>query len=508
MEGLDALKKLVETLTPAEKRYVKAIGKAKAGGKHSQVLDLFDWLQQADADAVPPPDAPFLRNLPVLAHRLKRLVIHSLSMLEKDEDVNAQLRQALDTIAILHARKLHAPALRSLRRAKKTAQEYCRYSLLVHFLEWEQKITRAMAAPGFAKVLEALYQAQVEAMQRLTQFQELNQRVMVMQSRKLFVPRDSAALEEARRYCAPDWVAQLVMEGNFLEQASATYLLGVLDLIERQPRQAVHRFARLLSDWQAHPAWQRDQAPLLLAIAQNYQTACLYADMTWPEVRRYLALIPDFHALAPALASDYQRALYHNHFLSALNNGNFEALGTLIPEIERWMQQQGAALTEARVLTFLNNFAVAEFLQGHYKAANRHVRHILQHPQNNQREDIREFAIVLQAVIQFELGDEDLSESLTRAGKRHFGKQGHELAFELAIFRHLDQALRYESPEKIAAARAQLVADLDAIAEHLPATVPLLGLTELRIWATAKQQDRPIREVFLEIVAANLAALA
>ena len=66
---------------------------------------------------------------------------------------------------------------------------------------------------------------------------------------------------------------------------------------------------------------------------------------------------------------------------------------------------------------------------------------------------------------------------------------------------------RHDSPERRAASLSQLVADLDAIVAHLPATVPLLGLTELRIWASAKQQDRPIWEVFLAIVAANLAAL-
>lgn len=508
MEALEALKKWVATLSVAEKRYVKAIGKAKAGGKNSQMLDLFDWLIHAAADEVPAPGTPFLQNLPILIFRLKGLIIDCLNMLEKDRDVDAQLRRALDSIALLSARKLIQPALRILRRAKKTAQEYCRYSLLVHLLEWEQKIINAQKGPDTAKKLEALRQEEAAAMQRLMRLQDLIHRVQVMQSREILVPRDSAALQEVRRFCAPDWVPQLLEEGTFLEQAAATYLLGILDLIERQPQHAVHRFAQLLTAWQSHPEWQRDQAPLLLLISIDYQAACFYADMDWPEVRRCLALIPDFHVLAPELASDYQRALYHNHFLSALNNGHFEALATLIPEIERWMQHQGAALPDGRVLTFLNNFAVAEFLQGHYKAANRHVRRILQLPHNKQREDVREFALVLQAVIQFELGDDDLSESLTRAGKRHFGKQGHELAFELAVFRYLDFALRHDQPEKLGPARQQLVADLDAIAAQLPPTVPLLGLMELRLWATAMAEGRTIQQVFLEAVAANLAALA
>lgn len=508
MEALEELKKWVSTLTIAEKRYIKVIGKARAGAKGSQQLALLDWLSQADAGDMPKADAPFLHNLPTNIQRLKELILDCLHMLEKQLNVDAQLRHALEQVALLSERKLYAPALRTLRRAKKTAHEFCRYSVGIYLLEWEQKLVRLYGEADVQSKLESLRTEEAQLMASLGRLQDLRYRTEILQARKIFVPRDSAVLNEVRAFCAPPWIEAAYQSGSFLENALATHILGIRDLFEREPKQAVLRYERLLLAWQAHPDWQRDQAQLLLTICKTYQSACFYAERDWPEVRRHLALIPDFTALAPDTARDFQRLLYHSHYLTALNNGNFTSINALIPEIDRWLRAQGEALTEAQVLPFLNNFAVAEFLQGHYAAANRHVLRILQLPSRKQREDIREFAMVLQALLQYELGDEDLRESLTRAGKRHFSKQGHELAFELAVFRYLELALRMESPAQVAAARHALVAELDQIAEQLPDTVPLLGLMEVRLWATAQAQRQPIQSVFLAAVEANLAALA
>jgi hypothetical protein len=52
-----------------------------------------------------------------------------------------------------------------------------------------------------------------------------------------------------------------------------------------------------------------------------------------------------------------------------------------------------------------------------------------------------------------------------------------------------------------------LIAGLDELAGRVSSGIPVLGLTELRLWAQARQSQVSIREVFLKAVQENLAAL-
>ncbi|MFN8396258.1 MAG: hypothetical protein U0176_16635 [Bacteroidia bacterium] len=262
-----------------------------------------------------------------------------------------------------------------------------------------------------------------------------------------------------------------------------------------------------MDDWKTHPEWLVDQATLVLYMCRMYQNTCFHSKISWEAAQGYLSRIPDFGALAPELGRDFRRLLYHNQLSLALNTGNFEAARNLIPEIEGWLSQVAAHLPESMVLPFLHNFAVVEFVHGEFASANRMVNRILNLGNPKARVDIRDFAVVFRAILQYELGNEGLDEYLTRAGKRHFSKHSREFEFELAVFKYLDKTLRVISPEELKAPLEVLVGTLDRLSEHLPDTVPVLGLNEVRLWAKAKQRGVPLREVFLEAVLENMEAL-
>jgi hypothetical protein len=229
--------------------------------------------------------------------------------------------------------------------------------------------------------------------------------------------------------------------------------------------------------------------------------------LSWDDASNYLQLVPDFKALAPHVARDYQRMLHHNRLTPALNTANFDSVQALIPEIDAWLAQEKEHLTEAQVLPFLHNFAVAYFLLGQYQTSNRYLQRILQMPKRKTRTDIRDFALVLQTILQYEMGNFSLNEYLTRAGKRHFQKQAGALAFEYSVFKFLDIAMRGNPGDAFAQELATLQLELDQLAEQVPDTVPLLGLTEVRLWVQSKQTQKPLKDIFQEAVRQNLEAM-
>src|ERR1044072_2091527 len=99
METLEELKKWVDSLSTAEKRFVTLIGKARAGSSLSQQLKLFDWLNRARENELDSPPAEFLKNLPTVSMRLKDLMLDGLRLLHKEDNTEAMLRTTLDEIA-------------------------------------------------------------------------------------------------------------------------------------------------------------------------------------------------------------------------------------------------------------------------------------------------------------------------------------------------------------------------------------------------------------------------
>jgi hypothetical protein len=517
MEALEELKKWVQALQSSEKRFVKLLGKARAGESGSQLLALFDWLNQCGTADTLPEDADFTRHFSTLAVRLKDLILDSLRLLEKGVNVDAQVRASLDAIAHLYEKGLHAAALRHVKRLKRLAMDCSRHALLLEGLEWERRLTHATAPADLLERLKGLHAESQAVWERARLLEELIHRhdLLRLHARQVFVPRTAKELEEVHALAAGEWIVGLAVSGPYWERALAVNILGTCFLLERNPLAALQQYQPLLEDWKAHPEWQLDQVPLLLSICSCYQMACFHAPLPWEQMQHYLSFLPDYQAMPSEIGRDFLHRQFHGQLTLALNTGNFTSLESLIPQMDAWITAQAQRLTASQCLAFFHNFAVAEFLNGRHGIANRYIHRILNLPQRNARMDIRDFALVLQAIVQYELGNVGLNEYLTRAGKRRFSKYSRELAFEFSVFKFLDLAMKVEGDGLSMADKADALQvhlgdferELDELALQVPGAVPLLGLMEVRLWARSKATGKALREVFLEAVRENLARM-
>lgn len=509
METADELKKWVESLSIAEKRFITLLGKARAGANTSQQLELFDWLNQAAPGDPLPVSARFRQNLPTVSKRLKDLILDGLRILHKEDGTDALLRTTLDEIAILLEKKLYRAAARQLKRAKKLALETSRYDFAIQCLEHEQKAAPVLNPGEVRETLRKLRGEETEVLARLERMRELQFRHSALLALVKQFPfhREDKILQEVRELAESELVKEQCNSKAYIEQALAVNILGISDLFERKPIDALKRYQGLLENWKQHPEWQLDQTELLLTICKFYQTACFFSPVNWEEARAYIAMLSGFKGLSTDAARDFQRMLYHNQFTLALNTGKFDSVQKMIPEIDEWLRKESEKLSEAQTLPFLCNFAIAEFLLGNNSAANKIVMRILNTPNRKIRIDIREFALVLQAVLQYESGNENLHDYLLRAGKRHFQKITAEVNFELTVMKHLEAMARAATASAQKTATEALIAELNTLAEQVQSSIPLLGLNEISMWAQSKSSGIPVREIFFGEIRKNLESM-
>lgn len=508
MEPSEELKKWVAVLSTAEKRFVKLQGKARAGSG-SQLLELFDWLNQADPQESVPSKAKFAANLPTLAVRLRSLMLDSLRLLHKEDNTAAGLRTMIDEIALLQSKKLHHVAARLLRKAKTTAAQSSQYPFLLLCIENELQAVTQLPPEQAAEQLQLLREEELAVLAKQQILRELQHRhnSLLLIAKQFPFSLQPDIIEQVRQLAETDIVSRYEKTGPYLERALVVNILGIRDLFIRDPDPAVLRYQRLIREWAQHPEWLSDQSSLLLVICKYYLNVCLFSPVDHEKTNADLAILHQAGSLPQNEAVLFRELLYSNQFAIALNLANFDLLHPMIKEIDQWMTDKAGLLSQSQVFPFLCNFAVAEFLAGNFAAANKWVTRILNSPNRKVRVDIREFAIVLQTVLHFQLNNSELNESLTRAGKRHFSKNKIATNFELLILRHIELLMRCETQKEKEKLFDELICALEKLSETLPDTIPLLGLNEIHMWAEFCKTGVPLKEIFTARVKKNLQML-
>jgi hypothetical protein len=495
----DELLQWIRVLTPSEKRFVSLIGKARAGSG-SQLLELFDWLNKAEEGAPVPRNASFRSNLPTLAVRLRELILDCLRVLHKEGDTNAVLRTSLDEAAILRSKKQWTAAARLLRKTKKLAYETSRYTYVLQCIEEELRHTETLQPDTRSAAFAELRKEEESVIKKHQALRELRFRhdsILALAQQFPFSRNDGITAQVRALADAPVIVEQLASEA-YLENALAVNTLGICGIFLRNPESVIERYRALLDKWKNKKAWQEDQADLLLTICKYYQSACFYSTVSPGLVHSELHALKGFEGLPPDKLRVFHETIFHHGFILSLNSGNLDMAIAMISEIDSWLVKEEKHLSEAQVLPFFCNFMVAEFLAGHFAETNKYLNRILQLPNRNVRVDIREFALVLQPIVQYELDNSGLNEYLTRSRKRHFSKKQVTHAFEIAVIRHIELLMRAGSKKEKKKALHDFIAALEQINDYQPRSVPLLGLNEIMMWAVSRKNDVPLPAVFME----------
>jgi hypothetical protein len=501
MSPAEDLKKWVKTLTPAEKRFVTLIGKARAGAG-SQLLDFFDWLNHSKEGEAIPHEAAFSVNVSTLAVRLRELILDSLRLLAKDAGTDAVLRHSLEDANILIGKKLYQPAVRLIRKSKKLAYECCRYTIILQCIEIELKLLMTNTTEQPEKSLEELRAEETEVLFKQQVLAELHYRHNALLELAKHNPfsRNPQIVDSVVQLANSPLVDDALTARCYTENALAVNITGIRDLYLRNPEPAIERYRQLLNTWKQETNWQADQPELLMTICKYYQNVCFFSPVDPGMVHADLMSLKGFDGLPADSLRTFRETLFHNKFILALNTANFEAIPALIFEIQEWLKAEEKYLSETQVLPFLCNFAVAQFLTEDFVAAEQLLISIQRMPNKNARTDIRDFAQLMLNVLYYELNDEAKSDSLLRSGKLHFSKKVTPGNFELIVLKYIGLLKNVNSAADKQEKMQQLFNELEKLPHGLAQTMPVLGLNEVKLWAIARTQKRAIKDVFADEV--------
>ena len=211
---------------------------------------------------------------------------------------------------------------------------------------------------------------------------------------------------------------------------------------------------------------------------------------------RSITGLPPFDQLKMERIVHYHELNYH------VNYGNFLEGKAFIRRLNRWLEKHRRHLAPQRLLVLEQNIACFFFAYGEFRNAHQHLQRLMNVPDKTVRVDIRNFARLLELIIQYELGNFQVGEYALRATYRSFRKNKVLYPYEKAILHFIRERQKYPAGSiEYRRTAIELKEKLNKIRETEGENA--IGLPMISIWLGSQIEEIPIRQHFESLMSAQ-----
>lgn len=475
---------MIKSLTSSEKRFLKLfsqLGTGRGLDRYEKLLEILLTEKEYKRERVRQAFGTDEKTLSVNQSRLYDYILKSLRLQKAGGSLASRLRQALEEIEILFRRGQGELAQKRLSKARKLARQFEQDHILLELIGWERKL---FPNPDL-ETLDALDKAEQTCLERMKALRDMRNahermRALVRQENRGHSEQRKQAMERLL-----EWPAMTAHRSEipFFAHVYHQNTYGLFFSSTAQWPKAVALYEALVNDYLARPEMIPIDPELFLGIQNNYLQASLFSVEHRHDFAQAAQKMRELKGLEAADQLKFQRIAYQQEFLLEMNFGSLAHAAELIPEMATWLQKNDRQLPIRRKLVFYYNFAQLYFVRDQYVKAHRWVNTILAAPGRTERTDIRYFAILFAAIIQFELGNVELQDSLLRSARRQLRLSDRLRNFEQAIIRFIQSVSQTVPGDK--SPYQKLQTDLEELLEQ-KGDRPPLGAEVLLLWSRGK----------------------
>jgi hypothetical protein len=501
----DILFQLVHSLEKSEKRHFKLYIKrssAKQDLKIIQLFDALDKLQEYDEKLL-------LKKMPGISktqlanlkNHLYKQVLASLRLLKTTDNIDLQLSEHLDNARILYNKGLKIHSLRILERAKELARANQKFNTLVQLLSLEKKIetlhiTRSTTDKTKKITDEALeISGHIDRVTRLSNLALLLYRWFVLYGHARN-DQDEKELNTFFKNYLPADVQKVngFYENLYLYQSYCWYAFIRQDFL------MYYRYSQKWIDlFEEQPVMKEVETGHYIKGVHTLLNA--FFDLRYFE--RFETVLKKFEQFAKTdIANRHDNFRTHTsiYINSAkinqhLMKGSFAEGLKLVPSIEKNLEEYALFVDHHRILVFNYKIATLYFGAGKYETAIDYLQKIINGPVDL-RIDLQCYARLLHLMAHYELGNDQIIESLIKSVYRYMAKMKNLTVVEEEMFRFLKHSFNV-SPKKI---KPELEKFLDKI-KHLEKNrfeTRSFAYLDVISWVESKVYNKPMGEIIFD----------
>jgi hypothetical protein len=461
---------LIHSLSGSEKRYFKIFA-SKTNANNAKYLQLFDAIDlQESYDELRIKQAIYntitfeTRKFSELKNYLYELILRSLQGYDEQSSVDYKLKNMLANVRVLAKRSFYGEAKEILAKAKKVAERYEQFLVILEIISWKRRIAYAESDISFLdKNLERLSQEEEICIGKLqNEFNYWNIYFnLLIQSKKEATLRSEEKKQWLRAFFDNKLLLPSVdiptVQSQILYHRSYGYYYYSIGDYQRFYEQN----NKLIQLIETHPTRLQEDPSHYISVINNQIFACGMLRL-YREVDANLEKLKRVKAKTVDDSFKIFTQYYLNKLILHTENGNFETGKKIIQEREE-------EKTNFKKQIFKENFyllyAYIYFGSKDYNKALVWLNKLLDMPKTIVRQDLQSVARIINLIVHFEIGNNLLLESLLRSTYRYLRKQDRFYEFESRILKFIRKSKDIITKKEKKAAFVELKVELQILSE-------------------------------------------
>lgn len=504
----DELFQLVKSLEKSEKRNFKLFMKRLAGSEEMKSVLLFDTLdklEEYDEDIVlkKVDDSIKKTQLSNIKALLYKQLMSSLRMVRDDDNVEMYLNEMLSYARILYNKGLYMQSLKLLEKIKQTAFENNQLTFRLQAVIFEKKIEALHITRSAENRAELLSKELEEIDNRLVNQGKLSNLSLQMYGWyiKMGHARDDKDVAAVKMFFEANMPICELNQLKFYEKMyffqSYCWYYFILQDFKMFYRHA-QKWLDLFDD---NPQMIPIETGQYIKAYHNLLSAHFDTNNT-EKFNEILKRFEEFSTSEIANSNSNNRIQIFTYLNIARLNGHFMC-GTfsegleLVPYLDEKLEEFRLQLDMHRILVFYYKIACLYFGSGDNDNTIKYLNKII-HIKYSLRTDIQCYARLLHLIAHYELGNEDILESLIKSVYRYMAKMKNLTIVEEEIFNFIKKTLTISSSSKMMTkAFIQLKNKLEKY-EGNPLEARSFMYLDIIGWLESKIRNIPVQEVIKE----------
>ncbi len=503
----DDLVQLIRSLSRSEKRHFRIFVRRNQSSTDILFLKLFDFLdkhQEYDEEKILKklPDIKKRQLSNLKAHLYKQLLV-SLRLLNRNYDLNIDLRESIDYARVLYNKGLYRQSLDVLDKTKKRAIEFHQNIVALEIVEIEKHIEGQYITRSIENRAEELAEQSTEIYDSLALGNNYSNLALQLYGLYLKIgyvrnEKDFLMVKEFFYSKLPKQISDKKL-GFFEKIYYCQAHLWYYHISQDFPM--CYRYAqRWVDAFQDNPDMKVHEAPLYLKSLHNL-LATLFNLWYYDRFIEVLAKLEAAEKELPiAQITNIEGLYYLYYYIHQIDKhylqGTYDEGIALVPDLMEIMESDKYNWDDHRLMMFNYKIACLYFGSGDNGKAIDYLNLIINQKNPDYRQDIQCFARILSLIAHFELGNERLVEYQIKSVYRFLGKMKDLHEVQREIFRFLRRTPRMVTSQ-LKEEFIELKRKLEMVRNKPYEGRPFLYL-DIISWLESKIESKTVQEVVRE----------
>jgi hypothetical protein len=382
----------------------------------------------------------FIKHLPSEKNQLLHHILKSLRHFRIENNIAASINEQIKNIQILFNKSLYKQSRKVLNQIKEQAYEYELFYSILEIIELEKVLIDMEAHFGQVTpvTIEKLIDEETEIfkkIEQLTYFEQLLSRLNELSTRLLFVrtKSDVKEIEEVENDKLLNAGTSINSKKSFI---ISLHVKGLASRLLNRSDEMFDAFRSLVYTMENNPS-------LISQLPKNYVEAHGYLIRYYAIKRMYndgfktidklkaLWLNPEFKS------TDLQIAIFSNSYIYEMALyayiGQHDKARQVIPSVIKGLEKYETKINEEELLRIYHVITMVYFGNGEYSKALHWINKIINSNYSELRQDIIRISKLVNLIIHFELGNEDLLPYLYKSTQRFVSSLDTKYHFEVSF---------------------------------------------------------------------------